>query len=93
MAVQKETFGREIVRPEREVEFRGSEIAAFIQSQFSKVDKIENDRRTAAWEKSGRRDEPPKTIHTKVLRSHLYLVRKTEDVPLPQEERLYQVIK
>ena len=34
MAVQKETFGREIVRPEREVEFKGSEIAAFIQSQF-----------------------------------------------------------
>lgn len=67
MAVQKETFGREIVRPEREVEFRGSEIAAFIQSQFSKVDKIENDRRTTAWEKSGRRDEPPKTIHTKVF--------------------------
>ena len=67
MAMQRERFGHEIIRPEKDVEFKGSEIGAFITSQFTKIDKIENDKRMMIWEKNGRNGEQPKPIHTNVF--------------------------
>ena len=67
MALKREKFGREITNPKREVEFTGEEIASFIQSQFTRVDNIENDKRRVYWEKNGRNGEAPKEIHTKVI--------------------------
>lgn len=62
-----EVFGREVIRPEREVDFTGKNIADFIQSQFNRTDKVENQKRADAWNSSNKNGEPPKEIHTKVF--------------------------
>lgn len=67
MALKREEFGREVIKPERDVEFTGGEIAQFIQSQFTRVDNVENDKRKAYWEKNGRSGEAPKEFHSKVF--------------------------